>query len=245
MSSSRARPLVVEPPSQTLDGVEINLSSPSVARQVATALRDAIVRMKIKPGERLSENDIAARFKISRSPAREAFIILHEAGLVRILPQRGTVVVKISVTAVENARFIREAVECAVVREVAAAQDRHIVRLLTRNLQLQRMAMRDSDADEFFSLDEQFHKALANAVGRSTAWRTLDDLKAQMDRVRFLKIADPVPMKAIFAQHQEILDAIAAGDPARAQKAMSAHLKEITSIVPKIAERYPDMFEAG
>ncbi len=62
----------------------------------------------------LSEQDIATRLGVSRQPVREAFIKLGEAGLIRVLPQRGTLVVKISRAAVEDARFIREAVECAV-----------------------------------------------------------------------------------------------------------------------------------
>src|SRR3546814_13928000 len=79
--------------------------------------------MRIKPGEMLSEQEIADRLKVSRSPVREAFIKLGEAGLVRILPQRGTLVVKISQRSVEDARFIRGAVDCAVAREAARIRD--------------------------------------------------------------------------------------------------------------------------
>ena len=75
-----------------------------IARQVERALRQAIVTMRIRPGEMLSEQDIARRFGVSRQPVREAFIKLGEANLVRILPQRGTLVVKISRAAVEDAR---------------------------------------------------------------------------------------------------------------------------------------------
>src|SRR5215210_8128745 len=79
-----------------------------IARQVTRALRRAIVTMRLKPGEMLSEQDIATRLGVSRQPVREAFIKLGEAGLLRVLPQRGTLVVKISRAAVEDARFIRE-----------------------------------------------------------------------------------------------------------------------------------------
>ena len=90
-----------------------------MAQRIVSRLRHAIVTMRIKPGEKLSEQEIADRFGVSRQPVREAFIKLAEAGLVRVLPQRGTLVVKISVAAVEDARFVREAIECAVTREAA------------------------------------------------------------------------------------------------------------------------------
>jgi DNA-binding GntR family transcriptional regulator len=90
-----------------------------IARQVTRALRQAIVTMRLRPGEMLSEQEIATTLGVSRQPVREAFIKLGEAGLLRVLPQRGTLVVKISRAAVEDARFIRDAVECAVAREAA------------------------------------------------------------------------------------------------------------------------------
>src|SRR3546814_13301494 len=86
----------------------------------------------------LSEQKIAERRNVSRSPVREAFIKLGEAGLVRILPQRGTLVVKISQRSVEDARFIREAVECAVAREAAAIREPAALARLADSLTRQR-----------------------------------------------------------------------------------------------------------
>src|SRR4051812_41428871 len=118
-------------------------SSPEpIARQVARALRHAIVRMEIRPGEMLSEQEIATKLGVSRQPIREAFIKLGEAGLVRILPQRGTLVVKISRAQVEDARFIREAVECAVAKEAAQRADRKAIAALADSLARQRRAPR-------------------------------------------------------------------------------------------------------
>src|SRR5205823_4468759 len=60
------------------------------------------------------------RLKVSRQPVREAFIKLSEIGLVRVLPQRGTFITKISAKEVLDARFVREAVECAIARRASA-----------------------------------------------------------------------------------------------------------------------------
>ena len=106
----------------------------------------------------LSEQDLAQRFGVSRSPVREAFIKLSQSGLVRVLPQRGTLVVKISQAAVEDARFIREAVECAVVREAALKASPAMLAGLNDSLARQKRALRTKTTSEFLALDEEFHR---------------------------------------------------------------------------------------
>src|SRR5215210_425816 len=127
---------------------KLDVSREPMARQVARALRQAIVSMRIAPGEMLSEQDLAQRFGVSRSPVREAFIKLSQSGLVRVLPQRGTQVVKISRAAVEDARFIREAVECAVVREAAMKATPAMIAALNDSLNRQRRGQRARTTEE-------------------------------------------------------------------------------------------------
>jgi GntR family transcriptional regulator, rspAB operon transcriptional repressor len=214
-----------------------------IARQVTRALRQAIVMMRLRPGEMLSEQDIATRFGVSRQPVREAFIKLGEAGLIQVLPQRGTLVVKISRAAVEDARFIREAVECAVVREAARQVTRAGAAMLKGSLARQRRAARNKDAEGFFALDEEFHRLLAELAGRPSAWRVVEDVKPQMDRVRFIDMTDAMPMRVVIDQHIAIVSAIAAGDPDAAVAAMRDHLSEILLSLPRVAEQHADLFE--
>jgi DNA-binding GntR family transcriptional regulator len=191
----------------------------------------------------LSEQDIATRLGVSRQPVREAFIKLGEAGLLRVLPQRGTLVVKISRAAVEDARFIREAVECAVAREAAARATRPVLSELSANLARQRRSARGKDLLAFFAIDEEFHRLLAEAAGRPLAWTIVEDVKPQMDRVRFLSMEDATPLRVLVDQHAAILDAVGAGDADRAEAAMRAHLTEILRSLPWLAERHPELFE--
>jgi DNA-binding GntR family transcriptional regulator len=223
--------------------LDLGRSGEPIARQVARTLRRAIVTMQIRPGEMLSEQEIAVRLGVSRSPVREAFIKLGEAGLVRILPQRGTLVVKISSALVEDARFIREAIECAVAREAASRGDREATGQLADSLARQRRAARAQDLSAFFTLDEEFHRLLAEAAGRPAAWRTVEDLKPQMDRVRFLSMPDATPLGVLVEQHTAISDAVTAGDADAAEAAMRLHLREILRSLPQLAARHPELFE--
>lgn len=223
---------------------KLDTSREPMARQVTRALRQAIVTMQLAPGEMLSEQDLAQRFGVSRSPVREALIKLSEAGLVRVLPQRGTQVVKISKAAVEDGRFIRDAVESAVVREAALKATPVMIAELNASLTRQRRAQRSASTEQFLLLDEEFHRLLAETAGRPSAWRMIEDIKPQMDRVRFLDMTKALPRHAVLAQHIVIVDAIKVKDPVAAEQAMHQHLSEILRSLPELAAQYPDLFES-
>jgi len=213
----------------------------SIAEQVFRTLRSAIVTMQLTPATALSEQDIAGRLKVSRQPVREAFIKLSEIGLVRVLPQRGTFVVKISAKAVTDARFVREAVECAIARRASEGIDAAAMEDLREILAQQRKAARNPE--EFFVLDEAFHRGLAHAAECAYAWKVIEEAKAQMDRVRFLSLPDATPIGHLIKQHEAILDQIAAGRGSAAEQAMRDHLREILKSLPRLARAFPDMFE--
>src|SRR3954467_13763207 len=124
----------------------------SMAEQVFQTLRTAIVTMRLTPATAISEQDIADRLKVSRQPVREAFIKLSETGLVRVLPQRGTFVVKISAKAVMDARFVRQAVECAIARRAAQGIGKPAVSALGAIIADQRRAAKAADLEQFFVL---------------------------------------------------------------------------------------------
>src|SRR5512134_955192 len=92
-------------PADPVEPLRIDVSgrAGSIAEQVFRTLRSSIVTMRLTPATALSEQDIADRLDVSRQPVREAFIKLSEIGLLRVLPQRGTFVVKISAKAVTDA----------------------------------------------------------------------------------------------------------------------------------------------
>jgi DNA-binding GntR family transcriptional regulator len=213
----------------------------AIAPQVMRALREAIVRIELPPGAVISEADIARRFGVSRQPVREAFIKLQEAGLLAIRPQRGTLVQRISVAEVMNARFVREAVEAAVAREAAEICPAGLPERLRALVAEQAGAAADRVA--FLRLDEAFHRALAEGIGRGFAWTVLEGIKAQMDRVHFLSFEGATPLEEIIRQHQDILEAVSAGNPGEAEAAMRRHLRELLASLPKIADAHPDYFE--
>jgi DNA-binding GntR family transcriptional regulator len=213
------------------------------ARRVFRELKNAIVTMALPPGQALSEAEIAARMGVSRQPVREAFIKLSEAGFVRIRPQRGTFVVKISTKQVTDVRFVREAVEVAVARKACRDMTADGIAELRLNIAGQRAAAAEADPARFLALDEAFHRDLALGVDCDYAWRVVEDVKAQMDRVRYLSLPQATPIARLIDQHTAILDAVEARDEARAEAAVRTHLSEILTSLPVLEAQFPHLFE--
>ncbi|WP_090553197.1 GntR family transcriptional regulator [Paraburkholderia caballeronis] len=216
----------------------------SISQQIFRALRDAIYTGQLTPGTPLSEKEISGMFSVSRQPVREAFIKLVEAGVLQVLPQRGTLVKKISPREVREGRFIREAIEAAVVRKAAGYITDAQLRGLADNLRGQKAAARSNDTAAFLALDEAFHRGIAQAIDCTAAWDKIQDLKAQMDRVRYLSLPDVSPLDLLIRQHARILAALKAHDPADAEAAMRTHLREILVSLGPVAARNPAWFDA-
>jgi GntR family transcriptional regulator, rspAB operon transcriptional repressor len=211
-----------------------------VRPQIHLGLRRRIIRGEIPPGTALSEAEIARRFSISRQPVREAFIKLAEEGLLEVRPQRGTFVRKISKTAVMDARFVREAIEANIARELAVKGDAGLVARLRKQLVAQR-AVPVGELYDFMRLDEEFHRTLADAGGRLYGWKVIEDVKLQMDRVRYLSLRR-FPQAKLVRQHAAIVDAIEKASPDQAERAMREHLRLIMDDLPSIEAQHPNFF---
>lgn len=227
---------------QTGPAIRLDGAAP-IGPQLLRSLRARIIRTELVPGVRLSEQEVAQTYDLSRQPVREAFIRLAEEGLVEIRPQRGTFVRKISEAEVVDARFVREAVEADIVRLAAQTADGRLVSELSHLVSLQEQ-VQDGDASNFMQLDEAFHRRLAEAAGKPRVWTMLETIKAQMDRVRYLT-ASEFPKALLITQHRAVVEAVASGDAAAAEAKMREHLRKVLFDLPAIMAAHPLFFEAG
>lgn len=213
-----------------------------VNQQIYRILRQDIVHCLIPPGTPLSEKEVSVRFDVSRQPVREAFIKLAENGLIQIRPQRGSYVNKISMTQVRNGCFVRQAIECAVARRAATLITDSQRYQLEQNLHQQRIAIDHKQLDDFFQLDDEFHQKLALIADCQLAWDTVENIKATIDRVRYMSLDHVSPPEKLLRQHQAIFDALAKHDVEGVDKAMTAHLEEIGETVQLIRQENSDWF---
>jgi GntR family transcriptional regulator, rspAB operon transcriptional repressor len=229
-STSPTSLIAFDPPTAT---------APHSMGSLYTVLRLDIVRLVLKPGQQLSENEIALRFGTSRAPVREAFIRLAEEGLIEVRPQRGSFVTRISIAAMQRARFVREAVEVSVVRRAAeVGLSARMIETVEKTIFDQEAA---ADASSFTVADDGFHRALVDAIGIRQLWAVLEREKVQFDRVRFLSIGAATPVDVLVRQHRAILNAIRRQDPAAAEAAMHEHMAEVLTATRTLLALHPDL----
>ncbi|OCL24608.1 GntR family transcriptional regulator [Gilliamella sp. wkB171] len=219
----------------------LTVSEP-VNQQIYRQLRKAIITCQVLPGVLLSEKDIAGQFNVSRQPVREAFIKLAEAGLVQILPQRGTYVTKISVKKVIEGQFIRDAVECAIIKRAAQEITDSDLSLLEKNLKEQIDANKRKDIGYFLEKDDEFHQIIMNVIDCPMAWETVENIKAMMDRVRYLTLEDISPPEDLVKQHEKIVIALKKHDPEMATLALHEHLATILNTIKIVSQHHNAWF---
>lgn len=220
---------------------QLNPTQP-VNQQIYRILRRDIVHCLIAPGTPLSEKEISVRFAVSRQPVREAFIKLAENGLIQIRPQRGSYVNKISLSGVRNGCFVRQAIECAVVRRAATLITDAQCYRLEQNLHQQRIAIDRQQIGDFFTLDDEFHQQLSQVADCQLAWDTIENIKATIDRVRYMSLDHVSSPAMLLQQHQAIFHALEQRDIDAVDRAMSAHLLQISESVQLIRQENSDWF---
>lgn len=229
-------------PGQLISLAERRSGVPARA-QVYAALRDAIVRAELAPGRRLSENELAAWLGVSRTPIREALVRLRDERLVSIVPQLGTYVSRISPQAVADAGFIREALECAAIREAAMAATEDDIETLEVNMRGQERAEERGDFDAFYVLDEDFHRVLCDLSGHATVWAVSQRAKGHLNRIRHLSLPIPSYLGEMISEHRAVVEAVADHDPDEAEGRLRHHLRMVLREVPQIRAEHPDYFE--
>jgi len=203
------------------------LDTPPLAARVHREIEREILSGRLAPGEKLVEEDMADRLRVSRGPVREAFRALEQAGLVRMEKNRGVFVREIS---------LREADE---IYEVRAGLDELIGRLVAERLTagqlaqlrdlLARMedAARAEDVDAYYPLNVQFHDQLARFAGNATLLASYRILVNQLHLYRRETLARgsgsfPISTR----EHLGIVDALAAGDGILAGQLLYEHAME-------------------
>ena len=220
---------------------QLNPTQP-VNQQIYRILRRDIVHCLIPPGTPLSEKEVSVRFDVSRQPVREAFIKLAENGLIQIRPQRGSYVNKISMTQVRNGCFVRQAIECAVVRRAGSMINDEQLYQLEQNLNQQRVAVERQQLNDFFQLDDEFHQKLSLIADCQLAWDTIENIKATIDRVRYMSLDHVTPPEMLLRQHLDIFHALEKRDLDAVEQAMNTHLHEISESVLLIRQENSEWF---
>jgi DNA-binding GntR family transcriptional regulator len=225
------------------DGMSASTPRTSNRSAVYAELRRRVVSLDLPPGAPLSENELAAALGVSRTPVRESLILLSQEGLVQVFPKVGSFVSRVDPALVADAQFLREAVELASLDDVPAEPDPDRVADLHDNLDRQRLAA--DDIEDFFRLDEEFHRGLLGLAGHERTWPTVVAAKGHLDRARRLGLHGGSPTRAFVDQHAQLLEAVLDGRRDEARSLMRAHLRAVFADIEKVRERSPELFASN
>ena len=214
----------------------------SIAPQINALLHQAIVSVKFKPGQILKERELSEQMEVSRTPIREALLRLADEGLVEIFPQAGTYVSRISVEAVHESQFIREAMEVATVRYAAQTASPDWLQRTERLVQQYEQAVELGDFEELFELDEQFHRSIAELRYKARLWKITNSAKSHMDRVRRLSVPYRERRLEIVQEHNKVLQAIGERNESKAVEAMRSHLNTVFIDLQRVRKEFQEYF---
>ena len=194
----------------------------------ADALRDRleqdIVTGALRPGERLDEQSLAARFGVSRTPIREALMQLATAGLIELQPRRGAFVASLSLRDVIERFEVMGALEgaCAALAARRITEGERQALLEAHDACAQQAP--GGDADAYYYANERFHEVIYAACHNNYLAEQARQLHDRLKPFRRLQLRARSRVATSLVEHQAIVDAILAGDSARAEQLLRDHI---------------------
>lgn len=179
----------------------------TLREKILETIRDAILKGSLKPGERVSEPELAERFGISRTPIREAFRQLESEGYLVVIPRRGAVVASLSERDVEEFYSIKSILEGYAARIAAERMaTREIERLEAINEKLSQIADA-GDIKSFFRVHNEFHELFIKASGNDKLGELINQLVLKFNRLRLASLSQPGRMAISVQEHRKIIEA--------------------------------------
>lgn len=215
----------------------------TASARIYSDLRAELVSLRRRPGEAISEAEIALSYGVSRTPVREAILKLADEGLVEIFPQSGIFVSRIPMAALPEAIIVRKALEATTARLAAERATASQILGLHSILERQREANTAGDGDTFHRADEMFHATIAEVAGYPGIWTLIQQVKVHVDRYRLLTLPQQGRISRVIREHEAILGAIKAHDCSGAGLAMDIHLENLLDNISVTQNINPEFFD--
>jgi DNA-binding GntR family transcriptional regulator len=211
---------------KTLPDVHLDTEDLKPLREkIASNIRNRIIESKIKPGERLTESDVANLLGVSRTPLREAFFQLHAEGFVKFTPRKGAIVSDISLTDAEETYVIKTALEALAARlAVQNVTHTFIDKLTDINQRLNEQILKEKkDIKRIFDLNHKFHQMIIEASGNRKLSDMLLLVRQQTQRYNYIYLSLLSRLEDSIAEHWNIINALKDRDAGRVEELVKKH----------------------
>lgn len=190
------------------------------------AIKDKLINLKLKPGEKLFENELAKTLDVSRTPVREALLMLEHEKLVTCSNSLGFVVRRLTAKDVEEYFGIRYIIEGYVMSLVVERITDSEISDLKNSLNQTKQAIKEGNIAEIIRCETEFHGLLYKAAKSEVLLETVYGLVDKFHLIRSLMANAPGSVAVSHAEHKAILDAVEKRDVKRAKKVMQLHLEK-------------------
>ncbi|HAK34585.1 MAG TPA: GntR family transcriptional regulator [Pantoea sp.] len=206
----------------------------ALAEKVYQALKQDIFAFRLMPGDRFSENEIAERLEVSRTPVRQALFWLEREGYVEVWFRSGWQVKAFDFEYFEELYDFRTVIEREAVRRLCALPPLACAEMLAA---LKRFWIDDPRLEEGIAVsaqDEAFHMALVAAAGNQEIARVHGELTEKIRIIRRLDFTRDDRVEATYREHAQILRAIFQQNTEEAQRILTDHIAVSKAEVRKI-----------
>jgi len=196
-----------------------------LSEQTANQLRDMIVQNELSPGERIRERDICKQLNVSRTPLREALLILASEGLIDLIPNCGAVISSPSADEIADMLQVLGVLEAfAGERACSLITSEEINEI--KALQYEMLAaFSRGDRLQYFKLNQRIHLAIVNAARSETLLSMHARLNARLYRIRYQSNLRNELWGSAIEEHSHIMDALEKRDATKLSKLLRLHLK--------------------
>ncbi|MBJ6724788.1 GntR family transcriptional regulator [Geomesophilobacter sediminis] len=189
----------------------------TLRERILETIRDAIMSGALRPGEKVAEPELAARFGISRTPIREAFRQLESEGYLTVIPRKGALVAAFSAKDVEEFYAIKSILEGYAARKACSRlSTKEIDRLEGINEKLREIAI-EGDVRHFFKVHNNFHDLFIRGAGNDKLHDMIAALLQKFQRLRLASLSKPGRMQISVEEHEKIIEAFRKRDAVLAE----------------------------
>jgi DNA-binding GntR family transcriptional regulator len=230
--------LIRESPLNHVDDESRAEPPPPLGASVYAVLKSQILAGAFVPGTKLGEEELAARFSISRTPLRAVLSRLEQDGLVSVYPRRGAFTAVYSKADILEILQLREVLEGLVSRLAARYIDKPTLAELKSLFSSRRVREMRSDPNVLALADQQFHATLVRCSRNRRLSSVMAKLNDQMQLVRMRTITLPGRLDQSIREHQGMIAALAAGDETTAEQRARRHIR---NVMRAVVDRYEEV----
>ncbi len=209
-----------------------NITRPStVVEQIHKALSTAILNQELKPGTLLKEMELQQWFGVSRAPIREAIRLLESEGLVVVNAFKKKYVRKLSHEELEEIYSVLGCLEGFAANLAVPRMTEADLSRLEENIRQMEKAGREKDLTVCTQLNFQFHSAIIKASGNTVLRKSISSIMKSPGWYWLTRAFynDPSLVATSIADHTEVLKALLARDPEKAERSVRSHFSNIRS----------------